>query len=63
MTTPSDISVNATRRYDRPPHRQMTVSTAYRSGRYGAGGWPGRWARSWRAWPTGTPARLAAARM
>ena len=41
----------------------MTVSTAYRSGRYGAGGWPGRWARSWRAWPTGTPARLAAARM
>ena len=45
------------------PHRQMTVSTAYRSGRYGAGGWPGRWARSWRAWPTGTPARLAAARM
>jgi hypothetical protein len=30
--------------------------------RYGAG-WPGRWARSWHAWCTGTPARLAAARM
>ena len=32
------------------------------NGRYGAG-WPGRWARSWHAWRTGTPARLAAARM
>ena len=32
------------------------------TGRYGAG-WPGRWARSWHAWRTGTSARLAAARM
>jgi len=43
-------------------YRQMTASAASRSGRYGAG-WPGRWARSWHAWRTGTPARLAAARM
>jgi hypothetical protein len=50
------------RRYDRPPRRQMTTRTASRTGRYGAG-WPGRWARSWHAWRTGTPARLAAARM
>jgi hypothetical protein len=33
-----------------------------RDARYGAG-WPGRRARSWHAWRTGTPARLAAARM
>ena len=49
-------------RYDRPLYRQMTASAASRTGRYGAG-WPGRWARSWHAWRTGTPARLAAARM
>lgn len=30
--------------------------------RYGAG-WPGRSSSSWHAWCTGTPARLAAARM
>jgi len=50
------------RPYDRPPNRQMTASAASRSGRYGAGR-PGCWARSWHAWRTGTPARLAAARM
>ena len=33
-----------------------------RTGRYGAG-WPGRPARSWHAWRTGTPAQLAAARI
>src|SRR5271165_3586590 len=39
---------------------QMTASAACRSGRHGAG-WPGLWVRSWHAWRTGTPARLAAA--
>ena len=48
--------------YDRPPTVRLTASAASRTGRYGAG-WPGRWARSWHAWRTGTPARLAAARM
>ena len=47
---------------DRPFRRQMIAFTVCRSGRYGAG-WPGCWARSWHAWRTGTPARVAAARM
>ena len=46
----------------RPTHRQTTASAVSRTGRYGAG-WPGRPPRSWHAWRTGTPARLAAARM
>ena len=46
----------------RPTHRQMTASAVSRTGRYGAG-WPGRSPRFWHAWRTGTPARLAAARM
>jgi len=41
---------------------QCLLFTASRTGRYGAG-WPGRSLRSWHAWRTGTPARLAAARM
>ena len=52
----------ATRRYDRPPHRQMTASAVSRTGRYGVG-WPGPSHKSWHACRTGTPARLAAARM
>jgi transposase len=48
-------------RYDWLLHRQMTASTASRTGRYGAG-WPGHRARSWHARRTGTSARLAAAR-
>src|SRR5690348_14670044 len=40
----------------------MTASTESRTGRYGAA-LPGRRARSWHAWRTGKPARLAAARM
>jgi hypothetical protein len=37
----------------------MTASAVSRSGRHGAG-WPGRPARSWHAWRTGTPARPGA---
>ena len=39
----------------------MTVSAASRPGCYGAGR-SGRWARSWHAWRTGTPAELLAVR-
>jgi len=39
--------------------RQMTASAVSRSGRHSAER-PGHWARSWHAWRTGTPARLAA---
>jgi hypothetical protein len=47
---------------DWPPYRQMTAWAVSRTGRYGAGR-PRPWARSWHAWRTETPARLAAARM
>jgi integrase/recombinase XerD len=60
--THRDLSANANRRCYRPPHRPMTAPTASRTGRYGAGS-PEGWARSWHAWRTSTPARLAAARM
>jgi hypothetical protein len=43
--------------YARPPHRQMTASTASRTGRYAAG-WPGQWAKSLQARRSGAP-RLA----
>jgi len=46
----------------RPTVRSGNDSTASRTGRHGAAQ-PARWARSWHAWRTGTPARLAAARM
>ena len=43
------------RRYDRQPTVRCPLPLRPRTGRYGAG-WPRRWARSWQAWRTGTPA-------